>query len=71
MSKAIRDGVIDATINHDEQYIKSLALTDDQKFLSFKRKFYSFLCAICTKWKDRMECRLCCVLCSAQINNLA
>jgi len=28
VSKAIRDGVIDATINHDEQYIKSLALTD-------------------------------------------
>lgn len=28
MSKAIRDGVIDATINHDEQYIQSLPKTD-------------------------------------------
>ena len=28
MAKAIRDGVIDATINHDEQYIQSLPQTD-------------------------------------------
>lgn len=28
VAKAIRDGVIDATINHDEQYIQSLPQTD-------------------------------------------
>ena len=28
VAKAIRDGVIDATINHDEQFIQSLAQTD-------------------------------------------
>ena len=28
VAKAIRDGVIDATINHDLQFIQSSALTD-------------------------------------------
>lgn len=42
VAKAIRDGVIDATINHDQQFIQSSALTDvyqsnDPQFILDKR----------------------------------